>query len=643
MTSKLTKSSFLLLIVALFCFRSNLQAQSPIEKIDSLKAIIAQHSGNELIDIQNGLGWNYRNVDLDSSIHYSLLAYEGSLKSKYLLGISKSLNFLGVAERNKSNYLGALEHFFEALKYSEQDRNLTQISYTLINIGNIYIFQTNYNGATEYFEKALINAKKLDDIDLIAYCHVNLGRSKIGLKQYDKAEEHILTAIDIRERQDNKEGKVITRVDLATLYVLQEKYNKALDLLITNLVDVKKLGHTSTLAYSYLIIGETYIDINNLKEAKKYIELCIDLARKNEFKKEESDAFELLSLIQEKNGQYQQSLASFKAFIDSKHEIFNEESTRKIESLHSGYQAEKKAAETRFLKQQTELNEIIIHRQKVIMWLAIISSILFLITALIYFRSATDRKKLNIQIEAQRESAFNHNNALIDINNEKSKLIRILSHDLRAPVNNIKGLAQVLQMTHSETFTDDENSVLDHIRNESDRLINMITKILNKEALEGSSNIHDKERVNMSLVTNNIAVNFNTAAVAKNIDIITHIENPQLFILGDEVHIRQIIENLLSNAIKFSDKDKKVNIIVTEHEETIKIEVRDQGPGLTDTDKTKLFKKFEKLSAKPTDNEESTGLGLSIVKRYVDQMNGDVWYESEVGKGSSFFLEFKKV
>jgi signal transduction histidine kinase len=70
-------------------------------------------------------------------------------------------------------------------------------------------------------------------------------------------------------------------------------------------------------------------------------------------------------------------------------------------------------------------------------------------------------------------------------------------------------------------------------------------------------------------------------------------------------------------------------------------EVRDEGPGLTEEDKKKLFGKYQRLSAMPTGNESSTGLGLSIVKKFVDVMNGEIWCESEHGKGASFFVRFK--
>ena len=89
----------------------------------------------------------------------------------------------------------------------------------------------------------------------------------------------------------------------------------------------------------------------------------------------------------------------------------------------------------------------------------------------------------------------------------------------------------------------------------------------------------------------------------------------------------QIIDNLLSNAIKFSNHHTTVHINLKGENETIRFEIEDEGPGISKEDMPHLFQKFRKLNARPTDGESSTGLGLSIVKKYVEAMKGKVWCE----------------
>ena len=101
----------------------------------------------------------------------------------------------------------------------------------------------------------------------------------------------------------------------------------------------------------------------------------------------------------------------------------------------------------------------------------------------------------------------------------------------------------------------------------------------------------------------------------------------------------QVLENLVSNAIKYSPSGKNIRVRLSKDPSHVRCEVRDEGPGLSAEDQKKLFGKFARLSAKPTGGEHSTGLGLSIVKKMVEAMNGKVWCESELGKGATFVVQ----
>lgn len=103
--------------------------------------------------------------------------------------------------------------------------------------------------------------------------------------------------------------------------------------------------------------------------------------------------------------------------------------------------------------------------------------------------------------------------------------------------------------------------------------------------------------------------------------------------------LTQVLENLVSNAVKYSPPDRSIFVRLKQLPGTVRFEVQDEGPGLSAEDQQKLFGKFARLTAKPTGDETSTGLGLSIVKRMVEAMNGEVWCESEAGQGATFIVE----
>lgn len=102
----------------------------------------------------------------------------------------------------------------------------------------------------------------------------------------------------------------------------------------------------------------------------------------------------------------------------------------------------------------------------------------------------------------------------------------------------------------------------------------------------------------------------------------------------------QVLENLVSNAIKFSERGSEVILHVKSHDARTYVVVEDQGPGISKEDQKKLFGRFQKLSAQPTEGEASIGLGLSIVKKYIESMDGEIHCESELGVGTKFIISF---
>jgi signal transduction histidine kinase len=128
-------------------------------------------------------------------------------------------------------------------------------------------------------------------------------------------------------------------------------------------------------------------------------------------------------------------------------------------------------------------------------------------------------------------------------------------------------------------------------------------------------------------------------AEKKNISISSDLQE-DLYINTDSKAFEQILENLISNAVKFTIPGKNIRIRAAEINNTVHIEVVDSGPGLTDGDMQKLFGRFTRLSAQPTGNENSTGLGLSIAKKLTELLSGKIWCENNAPNGAAFKLEF---
>ncbi|HMV07379.1 MAG TPA: ATP-binding protein [Cyclobacteriaceae bacterium] len=247
-----------------------------------------------------------------------------------------------------------------------------------------------------------------------------------------------------------------------------------------------------------------------------------------------------------------------------------------------------------------------------------------------------------INIENQNAQLERRNEQLSHLNEEKNNLIKILAHDLRTPINQVQGLAQLL-LIENPTFGAEQKDSINRIIDSSIRLNTMIGKILDVDAIEGNRINMQLEAIDMNVLTKRVVSSFERIAAKKDIQLTFTSASGPMVVKGDMLYMTEIIENLISNAIKFSEWNKKVMIALGACDVNVQLKVQDEGPGLTEEDKQKIFQKFQRLSARPTAGEYSTGLGLSIVKKYTELMNGQIRYESTEGVGTSFYLEFPKV
>jgi signal transduction histidine kinase len=238
---------------------------------------------------------------------------------------------------------------------------------------------------------------------------------------------------------------------------------------------------------------------------------------------------------------------------------------------------------------------------------------------------------LESKVNERTQEILQKNKELEEADNEKNHLIGIVAHDLKSPLNQIKGFMTLLYMT-AQNLSQEEMSYVQMSLDTIDGMQDMIRQILDWSAIESKKANITLEKVDLCYLLTEAAAHFEMDLSEKNIKV--HLPNKS--------YVQQILDNLLSNAIKFSPLGKNIYLSIEEPSKGVaRLAIRDEGQGLTEEDKTKLFGKFQRLSAKPTAGEHSTGLGLSIVKKFVDELGGKVWCESEFGNGATFFVEFK--
>ncbi|MCU0424128.1 MAG: ATP-binding protein [Candidatus Kapabacteria bacterium] len=257
-------------------------------------------------------------------------------------------------------------------------------------------------------------------------------------------------------------------------------------------------------------------------------------------------------------------------------------------------------------------------------------------------------QKAYMQLDEANDILITRNHELMQLNKEKNDLLAIVSHDLRNPLVSTLLAIKLLQKRYPNLSDEEKFAYLAKIQSASEQMIDFITKLLDVNALETGKMPVSLVPCDIRVATEAIMENYHPRAVAKGITF-SYEAASEPIALADAVLLPQVLDNLLSNALKYSPNDKVIAVRITTRSannventndgKTVRLEVQDQGPGLTEEDKRRLFQKFARLSARPTGGEHSTGLGLSIVKKMVEAMHGKVWCESEIGVGSTFVVE----
>jgi signal transduction histidine kinase len=224
-------------------------------------------------------------------------------------------------------------------------------------------------------------------------------------------------------------------------------------------------------------------------------------------------------------------------------------------------------------------------------------------------------------------------------NGFKNEILGTVAHDLKNPLGVILGRTEMLtELISTSASVDSVAAQVTHIRDATRRLTTMVDHLISDAMADAFDITIRRETVDIAALTNEVAEANRPLAVNKQ-QTITVSAPPHLLTMCDTDRIREAIDNLVSNAIKYSPIAGKIAVVVTQDEDNATIRVYDEGAGLSPEDLGRLFGRFQRLSAKPTAGESSTGLGLSIVKRIIDMHGGEVTAASAgPGQGSTFTI-----
>jgi signal transduction histidine kinase len=570
----------------------------------------------------------------DSLLHYANFIKTESDRLKFNKGDVLSLRLKGIYEEMSSNYSSAIEFYLQSLDAS---RKLSEVAYEKAALSDLAIAYANIkepHKAKEFYLEAAQISKGAGEIYDLVNTYNNLAVIYTQLQQFDSARLLLNDAIRFGKPFEPELDLSSSYNNLGNLYFKEKKYDDALVYFRRNYDKHRNADNVDDHWVALVNMADAYTEKKQFDSAAKYGQLAMKMAKELESAGKLSDTWSVLAKLAEYKGDYRTAYDNLKKWYTLDTAIINGDTYKTVAELQERFHAKEREVENKLLTEKVE-KEVL--RTRIVTIVALAMAVIGILIAIAF----VTKRNANRRLKSINDLIVQQNEKLEELNYEKNSLISIVSHDLSTPFTTIQVWGHVLQ-SEPGPLTEDQQKALSKIMQASTNGEEMIRRVLDVERKDIGQHRMQLENFDLTIFTEEVIDSFRPMAARKDIHLHAEMPGKNLFLLSDRQLVSRICENLLSNAIKYTPRGKNVWVSVSDEQDAISIKVRDEGVGIEKDELPYLFSKYSKISSQPTDGEASTGLGLSIVKRIVQEINGKIFCESEPGKGSLFTVVLKK-
>jgi signal transduction histidine kinase len=586
---------------------------------------------NSKLQIISDLAWE---VHLsDSSRKYYEEAIDLATKLGNHEAQAQNLNRLGIAYRNIDLQEEALKMYEEALKVAKKYGNQKEEAFALNNIAQIHYYQESYDDAMAYYEEAKDKFLQINYLDGLGYTYTGMSVVQSDKKNYRAALELINQAIKIREELADTKQLYISKMNRGRIYQLMGE----LELAEKDLIEFIEysLKDSRRAAMSALgELGNVYFKKRNLKKAEEMAMKAIEINSEIPSAKAMITAYELVYQIANFKGDTDNAKIYLDK-LDEARQTFNEEKTK---LYLSGIMVRKQRDEIAALNREKELMEANQRFKSYILYALLLMAFSFFLAFSVYYRSFKKEKASSMLLKNKQEEIEAQAAELDKLNQEKDKIFSILAHDLKAPMDSLWAMVNLLneQNLTKEEFEAYLPVLSQSIGNNSILLENVL--VWSRSQMNG---IHAEiSTCNLyRLVEGNINF-FKSSQYYKGQNLQNFIPKT-MEVQADRNMLDIVFRNLLTNALKFTDNGDIVSIFAQDSGRFYTISISDQGTGIPESNLEKLFGN-QFFSTRGTHREKGTGLGLLLSKELIQKNKGDIWVESQLGYGSTFSFTLPK-
>ncbi len=503
--------------------------------------------------------------------------------------------------------------------------------------------QNDLELAARHLRTAFTMAQASDDAELVAQARTNLAN--VLTDRGELPEARTLHEENLRYRTStlDRRGQANTLLNLGSIESKAENHSAALDYYTRALAIRRDLGVPRQIAAAQIALATSLTRLDRTAEALAQLREATPAVEKVASHDLSQQLYLQFAAAHTARAEFREALDFHLKAEAAQTAMLGIETARTITELRERFDAEKLSRENSELRGEQQRQaaalalsaaQVQFHRQERTALIAFLILGAITVTAVVSRQRARRRAERLIHEETRRaRDAAEQADAL------KSQLLDLASHDLKAPLITVMHTADRLmdEASDPEAVTRRARG----LRRESQRLFDLVQNLLDTSALESGKQMLFTTPVDLAALILETVPALDERLSRKGQQLLVEAATPSP-LQGDSLRLRQICENLVDNASKFSPAGSTVRLVVRPSPAHVRLEIHDQGPGLTQEDRANLFQRFRRLSARPTAGESSTGLGLALVRDLVTQHGGRIWAEPAPGGGSIFIAEFPR-
>lgn len=617
-----------LLVILVCCTHQNVSAQSPGDSLLATFATIPNDTQrlDSMIHVAFELGFS----DPVLGLGLAKEAEENAKLKAFKKQQARAQLTIGTIYFNQGIRDFSMDFFLKAMRLSDSIDFVAGRASAWNNIGSIQTTEGAHEEALVSFGNAKRDFDALSENRNALAVMTNFGAIYLALDRFDEAILVCDSILPELERLEDYFGMGIVYGNLAGAYSKKEEYEQALKYFDLAIEYALKADDVYGIAEQNILRGGLQAEMGDFGAARESVNKGIESAIGLEAMDIVAIGYNQLSVIAKQQGDYVNALFWLEKGIAVKDSLKSAERDEALANFKAIYEVESKDAQIDLLSKDSEVQAANIAKSRYLLGLLALFVIAMAVILMVYIRSNRSRKQANNELKAK-------NIQILAQNQEMEGLLQIVAHDLKAPLSKVSGL--ILAVEEGENLLPNQLQMLEMTKKTLQGAEVLVKNLVEAGEVDQSPKQVSKTSLQVEDLVQAQIQSFLPAAQKKQIKLSTKLADDLGTIQSHESYLNRILENLISNALKFSKPNTEVVLAVEKTATRIRFAVKDQGLGIGPEDQKRLFRKFQRLTARPTAGETSSGLGLSIVKSLVERLGGKIEVNSTLNVGTTFVVE----